>query len=331
MSRTKKTAIPAAKTPAAAKKARRDIVAEITTRVIESLEAGVKPWRRPWKTTGAGPMVPVIGVGVNAVTGRPYRGLNALVLLMSGWADPRFCTFKQAQGAGGQVRKGQRGIGLVKWTAKEDSRPETLAANGGKPKRVMFPSAFTVFNVEQIDWSGRADGNPPGARVGTRGAATRGAGTAGSDGFHPESLVRAVVEAHGARVVHGGDMAAFAPALDLIEMPHSRQFGSLGDYEATLAHELTHWTGHASRMDRLRPGRDEYAFEELVAELGSLFVCAAVGAESGDLDHHASYLKVWAARLKEDKNALLRAASQAQKALDYLLPEEAEEAEEAAA
>lgn len=285
---------------------RRDVVAEVTDRIVAALEAGTAPWVKPWRD--GEPNTP-LGMPVNAHSGRPYSGCNILLLWASGYSDPRWMTFKQALARGGCVRKGEHGTPIVYWSF-------VVRDEEDGPKKIAFAKAFTVFNVEQID--GLDIGAPPAVEPST--------GTVADE----------LAEHVGARVTRRGSRACYNRGTDAISMPPTKAFRSVAEYEATLLHELTHWTGHPTRADRQfgkRFGDDAYAMEELVAELGAAFLCARLGVE-GQLQH-ASYIDSWIRVLKADKHAVFTAARQASTAMDILLAntveETADEAAEAAA
>lgn len=290
--------------------AKRDVAAEVTAKIVEALEAGTAPWVRPWTTTGA----PSATLPRNAASGRLYRGINIILLWAAafarGYSDPRWLTFNQAKALGGSVRKGERGTAIVfwKWIVKD----EGLATE----KRIPMARTFTLFNVAQCDG------------LSLEAIAAPAAPPAHVDGVADELAARA-----GAKVLRGGDVACYSPTLDEVRMPLASAFVDRGAYDATLLHELTHWTGHSKRLDRnfsasKRFGDDAYAVEELVAELGSAFLCARLGVE-GKLQH-AEYLGHWARVLRADKHAIFTAAREAEKAAGFLLPEPAEGEDEEA-
>ncbi|MFD1328880.1 ArdC family protein [Mycoplana ramosa] len=285
---------------------RQDIYSRITNQIIEALEQGVKPWTQPWNAAHAAGHVsrPL------RHNGQPYAGINVLTLwasAMSGsFSAPIWMTFRQAIELGGHVRKGEKGSPVV--YANTITRAETDEATGDDIERtVPFLKAYTVFNVEQIEglpghfYAPAESSRNPDERIAdaeTYFAATR------------------------ADIRHGGDSAYYSPALDYIQMPPFEAFRDAQAYYATLAHEATHWTRHATRLDRdfgrKRFGDDGYAREELVAELGAAFLCADLGLALEDRADHAAYIGHWLAVLKDDKRAVFTAAAHAQRAIDYL-------------
>ena len=276
---------------------RPDLYAEITTSICAALEAGVVPWQRPWK--GAGDHR-------NGHSGRLYCGCNVLLLnivaVTRGYADLRWLTYRQAQLAGGNVRRGERGTTVVFWsvTRKAD-------ADGVERTRPILRS-YVVFNVAQCD--GLALAPPVPSLV--------------PDVDEVSERVARIVGglgADGCPALHGGDVAGYHPVRDVIVMPPARTFTSATAYHNVLLHEATHATGHAKRLARVFDGRfgsAAYAFEELVAEMGSAYLCAAVGVEGQGLQHPA-YIASWLRVLRGDHYAVFTAAREAEKAADWLL------------
>ena len=273
----------------------RDIFQEVTDRIIAQLESGVIPWVKPWKNDSTS-----IGAH-NAVSGKPYRGINQVLLWNPvGSEGDGWLTFKQARDVGANVRKGETGSLVVffkPWKIKDVNNPE------GEEKTIPLIRNFVVFHTSQIDGlPEKYQANPcqPMPQI--------------------ERIERGERIMSQACVSHGGNRAYFSPANDAIQLPHPAQFKSIGDYYATGLHELTHWTGAKGRCDRDFSGRfgsSAYAREELVAEMGAAFLlqhCQIAGEMQ-----HASYLASWIEVLKEDKKAVVTAASKAQQAVDFIL------------
>jgi len=300
---------------------RASIYDEVTQRIVGELEAGRVPWVQPWAARGADGLGAGAGVALprNAASRRPYSGINILILwgavIANGWPSQGWLTFRQALDAGGAVRKGERGTTVVyadrfvpKEADKAGLRGSAAPAKGNEPpeavRSVPFLKRFTVFNVAQID------GLP--------------------EGFSPDPVplpereivpvAEDVIAASGVTFQIGGDRAFYVPSLDYVAVPPQPAFFDQINYYRTALHELTHATGHAKRLGRDLTngfGSKGYAFEELVAEMGSAFLCAALGIVP--TVRHADYLASWLAVLKEDNRAIFRAASQASKAADWLL------------
>jgi antirestriction protein ArdC len=284
---------------------RANLYVEVTARIVAELEAGRLPWVQPWAATGrTGP-----GLPRNALTARPYSGINVLILwgavIEQGFPTQSWLTFRQAQEAGGCVRKGERGVTVVyadRFTPEAEK--ERADREGDDPKAVPFLKRFTVFNVAQCD--GLRDG------------------LASDPTPLPEREIVPVAEeiiaASGVEFRIGGNQAFYVPALDYVQVPPQPAFFEQINYYRTCLHELTHATGHPKRLGRDLAnsfGSKDYAREELVAEMGSAFLCAALGIMP--TVRHADYIGSWLEVLREDNRAIFRAASAASKAADWLL------------
>jgi antirestriction protein ArdC len=288
----------------------KDLYQEVTNKVIADLEAGVAPWVKPWQCSQK-----FGGQPYNAISGKPYRGINTLLLYAPQFGSSAWMTYKQAHDVGANVRKGERGSMIVfyKPFVVED---KNAPIDGQEHTRTIpLLRMFHVFNIEQID-------NLPAK-------------------YAPKADDRTEVERHAqaeaimsqATVIHGGDRAFYGLLRDdAVHLPQPGVFRSMADYYGTALHELTHWTGAKHRLDReygKRFGDSAYAREELVAEMGAAFLCAHCGIE-GKLQH-SEYIGNWLAVLKADKRAILIAAGAAQKAADFALGVKHEESEAIAA
>lgn len=284
---------------------RANLYDEVTARIITELEAGRLPWVQPWGKSGTtGP-----GLPRNALTGRTYSGVNVLILwgavIEQVFPSQSWLTFRQAQDAGGCVRKGERGVTVVyadRFTPEAEK--ERARRDGDDARAVPFLKRFTVFNVAQCE----------GLRP----------GLASDPAPLPDREIVPVAEdviaASGVDFRFGGDRAFYAPDPDFVQVPPQPAFFEQINYYRTCLHELTHATGHPKRLGRdLRNafGSKDYAREELVAEMGSAFLCAALGI--APTVRHADYIGSWLAVLREDSRAIFRAASAATKAADWLL------------
>ncbi|USQ95263.1 ArdC family protein [Caulobacter sp. RL271] len=282
---------------------------EVTRKIITQLEAGRFPWVQPWgRAKGAALALPR-----NGVTGRRYSGINILLLwgavFEHGYPSQAWVTFRQALAAGGAVRRGEHGATVVfadRFTPKAEQ--ERAARDGDEPGKVAFLKRFKVFNLAQCEGLG-------------------GEGLEGLDGEAaplPERQVvpaaEALITATGADFRIGGQKAFYVPSLDYVQVPPQPAFTDQINYYRTAFHELSHWTGHPSRLGRDQSGPyggKAYGREELVAEMGAAFVCATLGITP--TVRHADYLGAWLETLREDNRAIFRAASQASKAADLLL------------
>lgn len=269
-----------------------ELYASVTAKIVADLEQGVAPWTKPWKGSRGGIMPH------NAVTKRSYSGINIPILWYAqaerGYPTSGWLTYQQAQDAKAQVRKGEKSTTVVftrKLIVKEDKELE---------RQITMLKTFRVFNEAQIDGLPEPTVTEP------------------TPEERDDAVIRFVM-ATKAHIVHGGDMAAYIPAKDFIVMPHSIDFETYEHYASTVLHELVHWTGAEKRLKRDLRGRfgsDSYAAEELIAELGSAFLCAHLNVQ-GQL-RHAEYLASWLQFLKRDQRAIFTAASKASQAADYL-------------
>ena len=277
----------------------RDLYAEVSTRIIEELEQGAAPWIKPWSAT-AGQNVPQ-----NAVTNRPYSGCNVILLWLArncGWQTPRFLTFKQAIEAGGNVRKGEHGtkVYFVKQLQVKDGDGEEADI-----RLVPMLREYTVFNVDQCE--NLPDSVKAGKPMRVRNPDTR------------DALADEFLRSTGADIREGQGAAYYVSSHDFISMPAFEAFKSADSFYNVTFHELAHWTGHKSRLDRdlkHRFGERAYAAEELVAELGAAFLSAEFSFD-GDV-RNAGYIATWIELLKADKRAFFTACNRASKAADYL-------------
>lgn len=290
------------KTPSTAPRV--DVYARVTAKIVADLEQGIRTWARPWNAAHAAGHIcrPLRACGT------PYRGINVLLLWCEaeerGYTAPIWMTYKQAQALGAQVRKGETGSLVV--YADRFTKTETNATGEEAAREIAFMKGYTVFNVEQID------GLP--AHFHARAVAPTSA-------LPRLDTAEAFFSATGADIRHGGNRAFYAPGPDRVQMPPQDSFRDAESYAATLAHELTHWTSHPSRLARAlgkRFGDDAYAAEELIAEMGAAFLCADLGITPEPRADHAGYLAHWLKVLKADSRAIFTAASQAQQAADYL-------------
>ncbi len=289
-----------------------DIAQQITDGIISQLEQGAAPWVKPWRSLRSQPGA---GMPYNPASGTQYRGANYFWLGMQPFVMPWFVTYKQAQALGGNVKPGQKGTPVVYWNVH---RKEATGDNGEKvTSAYAFIKHYWVFNVEQCEGLTLPAIPEPEPAA-----------------FDQEPAVMSLVDRLGLAggLTHAGDSAFFVPSRDSITMPPMAAFKDAASYHATLLHESIHATGHKSRLDRLTPSRygsSEYAYEELVAELGAAMLCAHLGID-GDL-RHAGYIESWLKALRNDKKFILSAAGKAQAAMDWLTGKQVEQAEEQAA
>jgi antirestriction protein ArdC len=287
----------------------RDFRQEVTDSIIRLMEEGTAPWQKPWDATGS------MAMPMNPTTGKPYRGGNALYLLAMGmkrgYDDPRWMTYKQAAENGWQVKKGEKGTQIEFWDVKPviGDRPEegsTGDDSGEGPQGSrLIHRVYTVFHASQIAGipAFEAKAHTP---------------------FEAIEAGEKILTNSGAAIHHDQvDRAFYRRDNDSIHLPRREYFPDAPGYYGTALHELAHWTGHPSRLDRptlneaYRFGDTNYAREELRAELASVFLAAERGIPHQP-DHHAAYVASWIRALKNDKNEIFRAAADAAKAADYL-------------
>ena len=257
------------------------------------------PWEKPFMTYGrasqADGMLPY-----NAISRKNYRGINIALLWGAStvYGSNSWVTYKQAGDLGGNVKKGEKSTPILFFKMAKKTDKVT-----GEEIKIPCPRIYHVFNTEQCENLKPRELKPviPPA--------------------DPKGAVLEIARQLNVNLSHGGNRACFIPSADLIQMPHFDQFKTEEYYSATLAHELTHWTGHKPRLARDLSGMfgcEKYAKEELIAEMGSAFLCAELGIQY-DARHAAAYLQNWLTAAKEDKKFLFSSASAASKAVDYLM------------
>lgn len=273
----------------------------VTDRILEALDRGTIPWRITWKRAGGRPE--------NFLTGRPYHGMNVVMLALTsataGYSSAKYMTFNQAKQIGGKVRKGEKGTPIVFWKIMEDEKT-----------REKFPilKRFTVFNIDQIDG---IDYTPQEIEEREN---------------DPIEEAEEIVQGYLGKpeIINRGDQPLYSPVEDAVILPPRSHFENSAAYYHTLFHELTHSTGHQSRLNRLKAGAGfgtkEYSREELVAELGAAFLCNIAGIDIPELvENSAAYIDGWRKRLSEDPSLIITAAGRAQKAVEYMKRSEAAE------
>ena len=285
---------------------RANLYDEITTKIIAELEAGRVPWVQPWGTSAA--RAP-LGLPKNATTSRTYSGINVLILwgavIEHGFPSQGWLTFRQALSLGGNVRKSERGTTVVyadRFTPEDDKR--RARETGDEAHAIPFLKRYTVFNVAQCDGlpadiATVAPPPPPGLI---------------------EPRVEALIRATGVDFRIGGNRAFYVPSQDYVMVPPPQAYFEPINWHRTALHELGHASGHHSRLNRDLSGSfgtKLYSVEEITAELIAAYSCAALGIVP--TVRHADYIGAWLEVLREDSRAIVRAASQASKAADWLL------------
>jgi antirestriction protein ArdC len=294
-----------------------NIYETITNRIIDSLNAGVIPWRKQWKVSAKNGGVN--GIPYNLTNGKRYRGINEISLLCSGYTSSGWATYKQAQALGYQVRKGERSSPVVWWSFPDRTKAE-------EKDRAPFAKYYSVFNVEQME------GVPGELPLGDD-----------AEPFDAIASAETVANNYMESASHptlgfGGSDAYFRPSTDHVQMPPRESFLSPENYYSVLFHEFVHSTGIKSRLHReelasmMRFGDREYSKEELTAEFGAAFLCGEAGISNDYLlDNSTAYIQSWIAKLQSDKNFAIQAAQRAQKAADFILGRSWKAAEETTA
>ena len=260
---------------------------EVTRQIKAQLEAGTRPWIKPWN--GGGSPMPL------RFNGEMYQGINVILLWLQNRTAPTWMTYRQASEIGGQVRKGEKGTAVCYSAPVTNKDDETY--------RVY--KWYKVFNADQIDDLPQSFAPP----------VIKEFANPDQRSIDADHLIACMP----ADVRHNEPRAYFNTGVDYINMPEWGTFRSGLDYYSTLFHELVHWTGHESRLDRkFSSNKNDYAIEELVAEMGSAFLMAQLGLEAQVRDDHASYIKHWLNALNNDSKFIFSAAAAASKAVNYI-------------
>lgn len=274
----------------------------ITDAVIQLMSEHGKDWTKPWQAQAS------LG-HCNVQSGKPYNGTNIFLLAVSAmkqdFSSNEWGTFKQWQNKGAKVRKGQKGTKIIFFDKIKIEDKDTQ-----EEKLIPMLKGFTVFNADQVEGY---ESKPVEPIAQTKDRDTR---------------AEALIAATGADIRYGGDRAFYVPSQDFVQMPILEDFkgtdtsSDVESYYSTMFHELTHWTGNKARLDRKMVGKfgsNAYAFEELIAELGAVFLTCQIGINVAPRPDHAKYLNNWLEVIKSDKRAMVKAFAQAQKASDYIL------------
>lgn len=276
-----------------------DVYQIITDRILAMLDAGVNPWRKPWRAAAYKPPQ-------NLLSRRPYRGINVILLGLSPYASPYWMSYRQTLQAGGHVKKGEKASLAVFWKLfdKADSADPT------KRERIPVLRYYNVFNVEQTEGVEYPKAEVP---------------TFAHDPIAEAERIAAAMP-QPPTITHADERRAFYRAAnDTVNVPPLARFERAAEYYSTLFHELTHATAHPSRLNRKTEGPQgfgtvSYGREELIAEMGSAYLCGKAGILDETADNTAAYLDGWRALIKADRRAVVLAAAAAQKAVDYITP-----------
>jgi antirestriction protein ArdC len=267
----------------------------VTEKIIAALESGTAPWHKPWKA----------GIARNATTNRPYSGINALLLGMTPYSDPRWITMKQCNAKGGKIRKGEKSSLVIFW--KQNTITPESDDGEITEKQIPMLRYYLVWNVEQCE-----------------GLDVPALETKQIDVIAQAEAIVAGMPTPPRINFNGGDKAYYRPDNDSVHLPGRNSFDSSGEYYSTLFHELSHSTGHESRLNRqtltevVPFGSETYSKEELVAEFGAAFLCAHSGIEN-TVNNSSAYIKGWLKKLQSDPKLAVLAASQGQRGADYIL------------
>ncbi len=281
---------------------RQNVYTRVTDSIIAAIEAGAGKWKTPWHGQGN------FARPVNVASGNPYRGINTVALwvaaYVTGYASPIWGTYKQWHEKGAQVRKGEKASTVVFWKVVDPAAHEADSQNedSDQPHAHMFARAYCVFNAQQVEgWEAPAmPALPQAERI-----------------EHAERFFGSL----GATIKEEGFRPSYIPSLDEIRMPPFAIFPDAETYYVTLAHEVTHWSGHPSRCARDLKGRfgdARYAAEELIAELGAAFLCSDLAISSQPHPDHAAYIADWLNMMRADPRAIFTAAAKAQAAADWM-------------
>tara|TARA_R100000231_G_scaffold97194_2_gene72681 strand:+ start:368 stop:1252 length:885 start_codon:yes stop_codon:yes gene_type:complete len=288
-----------------------EILEQIQDKIVDLMQKEGTDWHKPWTSKPA---------PINHISKKPYRGMNSFWLSVQDFRSHEWATFKQWSEKGYQIKKGSKASRVVFCEVK-DKKPEWLKddelalykSTGKLPKYFLWKN-YAVFNGDQVeDFVSDIIPNVHSVEL-------------------TESKSKSVdlfVANTEAKIFHDESQAFYSPIRDYIGMPNKTDFDTDVDYYSTLLHELTHWTGHKSRCNRDLQGNSirDYAKEELVAEVGSAFLCRILGVEKTVRENHAKYLNSWISLIKEDSKAMVRAFSQAQKSIDFLEKQQLEDKE----
>ncbi len=291
----------------------KDIFQTVTDQIVAAIENGAGTYKLPWRTSSK-----FLSSPINAVSKRPYRGVNILVLWATAeekrYTSGTWATFKQWKELGAQVRKGEKSAHVVFWKFLDKNGETEQPAGEAKENRIPMAKHYWLFNADQVDGYQQVE-EPPLS--------------------HSERIERAeeFFQSLGVAPKPGGNNAFYDCENDSVHMPAFDAFKEPLFYYSVLSHESTHWTAAPHRVNRDLKGKfgsEAYAMEELVAELGAAFLCAQLGLPTDPRQDHAPYIASWLKVLKNDKRAIFTAAAKAQEAMDWMIKKTGQELKEAA-
>jgi antirestriction protein ArdC len=284
----------------------------VTQRILEELDKGIVPWRKPW--TGSSPL---------NITGREYRGMNILLLGYAPFSSPVWMSYKQAAEHGGHVKAGEKSSLCVFWKISDlvDDEGKLVLDDRGKPKRSFLLRYYNVFNLDQTE-----------AVALPKRTADKVKGKINDPISAADEVARKMPQPP---EIIPGQKASYSPEKDKVSMPDLKYFESAEEYYSTLFHEFTHATGHPTRLNRpsivdsATFGSGEYGEEELIAEFGAAFLCCETGINNERTDqNNAAYIAGWKAKIKANSHLAAISASRAQKAADFILARPAYQGEQ---
>lgn len=292
------------------KTANEKVYGYVADKILEALDAGIVPWRKPWNS--------VSGRHRNGESGKPYRGINVWLTSLSGFDSPFWFTMRQIKARGGKVRKGEKGTMVTFWKFldKKDKHGTIVVNSKGRAEKIPMFRYYRVWNLDQIENIKPTPRAEKAAGIGTDVAESEFSPVEAAEKILADSPVRPSVR-------HGGCVASYTPALDAINMPNKEDFRNPESYYATFFHEMGHATGHKDRLDRDLSGLfgdHSYSKEELIAEMTSAFLCGISGIDTdGIIENSAAYINTWRRKIADDARLVIQAAGQAQKAADKIL------------
>ena len=283
-----------------------DVYAIVTEKIINLLESGIVPWRKPWTSTG---------LPRNLVSKKPYKGVNYFLLSATKYVSPFWLTYRQARELDGHVRKGEESTIVIFWKVEDSKRSNEdleVEETNDKNRRRFLLRFYRVFNLEQCELPQAVLDKLPKIE------------TYQHDPIEAAERIIANMP-NPPEIQYAGSKAFYSPITDRITLPPRELFSSAEEFFGTLAHEASHASGHPKRLNResiadAAPfGSPTYSFEEIVAEMSAAYLCAEAGISPAVIDNEAAYIQGWLKKIRSEKRLVVIAAAQAQRAADYIL------------
>jgi len=275
----------------------------VTERIVNLLESGIIPWRKPWTSTG---------LPRNLVSKKPYKGVNYFLLSATKYVSPFWLTYRQARELGGHVRKGEESTIVIFWKAEDVKQSLEVEETDDKNNRRFLLRYYHLFNLEQCELPQAVLDKLPKIE------------THQHDPIEAAERIIANMP-NPPEIEFAGSKALYSPITDRITLPPRELFTSAEEFYATLNHEESHAVGHPKRLNRksiteAAPfGSPTYSFEEIVAEMSAAYLCAEAGISPAVIDNEAAYIQGWLKKIRSEKRLVVIAAAQAQRAADYIL------------